>query len=100
MFGVVALHVIFEPAQIKNTFQFNPGQKERAAINATFSSLSLEFNSGQKETEAVYPVPPVPLEVLGVQLCGDAQDAVVDGRDVGQFVQLRLPVDEGLPQTV
>ena len=41
--------------------------------------------------------PLVPLEVLWVELGGDAQDAVVDGRDISQFLLLHLPVDVGLP---
>lgn len=38
--------------------------------------------------------------MLGVELGGDAEDAVVDGSDVGQLALLRLPVNIGLPQAV
>lgn len=42
----------------------------------------------------------VPLEVLGIQLGWNAQDAVIDGGDVTQLLLLCLPVYEGFPQTV
>lgn len=38
--------------------------------------------------------------MLGIQLCWDAQDSVIDGGDVSQFLLLRLPGDVGLPQAV
>lgn len=49
----------------------------------------------------LYSITPLlPLEVLGIQLGWDAQDAVIDGGDVSQLLLLCLPVDEGLPQAV
>ena len=38
--------------------------------------------------------------MLGIQLGGDAQDAIIDVRDMNQFLLLRLPVDVGFPQPV
>lgn len=42
----------------------------------------------------------IPLEVLGVELGGDAEDSVVDSGDVGQLALLCFPVNIGLPQAV
>lgn len=42
----------------------------------------------------------VPLEVLGIQLGWNAQDAIIDGGDVSQLLLLRLPGYEGFPQTI
>ena len=38
--------------------------------------------------------------MVAVELGGDGEDTVVDGSDIGQVVQLRLPVNVGLPETV